>query len=300
MSFSRWYLQKLRTHPSMANLGSALVLMTAGDVMAQGLEHHHIGDEIDVTKDQVVETDNKREVVPRGRRMSLRKYGTHAPIDVYVGSKNDSTKDVHLLVAGDKEIEAKRSTPDVFSRIQNEIAFFDPFRTATMVTWNVVFTTPFFLYLYRVCDRIFVPPTFWTVSARVLVTLVFSVPVNALFFTYGTCVHHTAEWYGLRQDLKLAMLNVGFDETVARDALRTITQFDWSLMWAKVHLKIESELFDTIKKSAAVWVPINAVNFAVVPSHLRPLWMMFFSVFWNCYLSIVQHRDLVLPIPIDD
>jgi hypothetical protein len=283
------------------NLMSALVLMTAGDVMAQGLEHHHIGDTIvDGNTDQVVETDCKQEIAPRGRRMSLRKYGTHDPIEVYVGSKNNGKKDVHLVVAGDKEIDAKPSLPDVFSRIQNEIAFFDPFRTATMVTWNVVFTTPFFLYLYRVCDRIFVPPTFWTVSARVLVTLFVSVPVNALFFTYGTCVHHTAEWYGLRQDLKLAMVNVGFDETVAKDALRTITQFDWPMMWSKVQLKVESELVDTIKKSATVWVPINAVNFAVVPPHLRPLWMMFFSVFWNCYLSIVQHRDLVLPMRIHD
>ena len=300
MSFTRWYVQNLRTSPVRTNLLSALVLMTAGDVMAQGLEHHHIGDKTVDDKDQLVDKDKKPVNAPSVRRMSLRRYGTHEPIENYVGSANNRTKNIHLEVAKDKEIDPKESPRDVLSRIQSEIVFLDPFRIVTMVTWNVVFTTPFFLYLYRVCDRIFAAPTFWTVSGRVLVTLFFSVPVNALFFTYGTCVHHTAEWYVLRQDLMEAMHGVGIDETVAKDAISIITQFDWSMMWAKVRLKIESELFDTIKKSATVWVPINAVNFAVVPPHLRPLWMMFFSVFWNCYLSIVQHRDLVVPVPIHD
>lgn len=274
--------------------------MTAGDVMAQGLEHHHIGDKVVEFKERLVDKNDKQENRLRVRRMSLKRYGTHEPIDKYVKSTDDRTKEVRLVVPGYKETDALESPKDVFSRIQSEVAFLDPFRIVTMVTWNVAFTTPFFLYLYRVCDRIFVPPTFWTVSARVLVTLFFSIPVNAVFFTYGTCVHHTAEWYVIRQDVKQAMQNVGINETVAKDALRVITRFDWSMMWAKVRLKIDSELLDTIKKSASFWVPINAVNFAVVPPPLRPLWMMFFAVFWNCYLSMVQHRDLVVPIPIHD
>ena len=67
------------------------------------------------------------------------------------------------------------------------------------------------------------------------------------------------------------------------------------MMLSVARLKIERELLTTVKSSATVWIPINVINFAVVPPHLRPFGLSFFSVFWNCYLSLVQHRDLPLP-----
>lgn len=58
-----------------------------------------------------------------------------------------------------------------------------------------------------------------------------------------------------------------------------------------VRLKIENELVRTVAASASIWIPINALNFAYVPPHLRPLTLTFFSAFWNCYLSLAQHRE---------
>ena len=289
MGVLRWYLHKLRTSPIRTNLASSLVLMTAGDVMAQGLEHHQLGGKFaghDTPQD-----------VPMVRRLSLRRYGTHVhhqldTNDDVVGARENQGS----LLASTTTMAAPLTARNMLEQIKDEIAFIDPFRVATMVIWNVGFTTPAFLCLYHFCDRIFVKQTPWTVAGRVFVTLLFSVPVNTLFFTYGTCVHHTAEWYALRGELRQEMQELGLEEEMGNDVVGKTTPFDWDMMVSKVQLKIKTELAETIQKSASVWVPINCFNFAMVQPHLRPLTMMFFSVFWNCYLSIVQHRDVVLPI----
>ena len=295
MGVLRWYLHKLRTSPIRANLASSLVLMTAGDVMAQGLEHHHLGGKFaghDTPKD-----------VPMARRLSLRRYGTHGhqqfdtdDDDVVGVTEEPQQSSLLALLRGDTTMGVPLTARNVLEQVQNEIAFIDPFRVATMVIWNVGFTTPAFLCLYHFCDRIFVKQTPWTVAGRVFLTLLFSVPVNTLFFTYGTCVHHTAEWYTLRDELRQEIQDLGLEEEMGTDVVDNSTPFDWDMMFSKVQLKIKTELAETIQKSASVWVPINCFNFAMVQPHLRPLTMMFFSVFWNCYLSIVQHRDVVLPI----
>jgi hypothetical protein len=41
-SILKWYLSHLKTDPMVTNVGSALVLMTTGDFMAQEVELHHL------------------------------------------------------------------------------------------------------------------------------------------------------------------------------------------------------------------------------------------------------------------
>lgn len=65
-------------------------------------------------------------------------------------------------------------------------------------------------------------------------------------------------------------------------------------MVTNAKLKIEAELWPTIVNSAKVWVPAHLVNFTVVPVHFRPVTISVVSIFWNCYLSLVQHRDICL------
>ena len=60
----------------------------------------------------------------------------------------------------------------------------------------------------------------------------------------------------------------------------------------KIKLKLQHELIPTVTNSAKMWIPINAFSFGILPSHLRPFCLSFFSVFWNCYLSLVQYRDI--------
>lgn len=60
----------------------------------------------------------------------------------------------------------------------------------------------------------------------------------------------------------------------------------------KIRRKLEAEFVTTIKISAKFWIPLNFLSFSVVPSHIQPLNLMFFNVFWNCYLSLSQHRTV--------
>ncbi|MBW0479679.1 hypothetical protein O181_019394 [Austropuccinia psidii MF-1] len=51
----------------------------------------------------------------------------------------------------------------------------------------------------------------------------------------------------------------------------------------------------TLFKNWLVFIPLQAVNFTLVPSHLRLLVINASSLFWNCYLSYTNSA----PIPID-
>lgn len=298
-SFVRWYLNKLKTYPIYTNISSALVLMTVGDIMAQGLEHHHLGDSF-AGKGHTADIDED-DTIPRTlkRHISLRRYGTHGrelpPEDVAISVERRQLRDEDDNF---KPINLKAAFQNMYDTLEDELTFLDPFRLTTMVFWNVTVTTPAFMAFYNYCDRLFLgKPTPLTVGTRVIMTLAFSIPINAMFFTYGTCVHHAAAWSVSRDEWNqeigdMATVDKGL-KTEDLSRLSPPPPFDWEAMWSKVHLKVTTELPTTMLNSAGVWVPVNIVNFAFVPPHLRPLLMMVCSVFWNCYLSIVQHRDVV-------
>jgi hypothetical protein len=303
MAFIKWYLKQLREFPIRSNLAASIVLMTMGDLMAQSLERYGIHHK-DVNQERNESKCNLQ------RRHTLHRYGTHSKLILkQYNIKIDSTYDE------EDSRQEKSSEPKVktwllltplssinasYHDLRDRFSWVDFFRLATMVTWNVTFVTPAFLGLYHVSDRIFgLASTFRIVTGRVLLALVFSIPVNTLFFIYGTCIHHSAERFSLRRDLIQALESQveksGEDiPTLATrvDIIETLVPWDWDSMIDKARHKIEADLEETIIRSASLWVPINFFNFAVMPTHLRPLTMMFFSVFWNCYLSIVQHRDL--------
>jgi hypothetical protein len=47
---------------------------------------------------------------------------------------------------------------------------------------------------------------------------------------------------------------------------------------------------DTVMGSISFWCPINFCNFYWTPPQYRILTVSVSAVFWNCYLSIVQHE----------
>jgi Mpv17 / PMP22 family len=299
MAFIKWYLNQLRSFPIRSNLAASLVLMTIGDVMAQSLERHSMY--------QPGENQGKGTLQ---RRHTLHRYGTHTKLilNQYKINIESTYDDEEMKQKATPEAKSNAglylaplsSMNDTYRSLYEKFSSVDFFRLATMVTWNVAFVTPAFLGLYHVSDRIFGhAPTLRVVSGRVLLALFFSIPVNTLFFIYGTCIHHSAERLSLRRDLIQALqAKVGESGeeapnlTQKNNIVETLVPWNWDLMFKKARRKIDADLLDTIIRSASLWVPINFFNFAVMPPHLRPLTMMFFSVFWNCYLSIVQHRDL--------
>jgi hypothetical protein len=254
-SFARWYVSKLHASPWTVNLGSALVLMTAGDVLAQQLEVHGM----DNTKSS---SSNEKELLDRHpQHIHVRRYGT---------TLSSTVSDVSV---------------SILDTIRDEFWFWNPFRTATMAAWSVGAYTPFYIGIYHLYEKYLPKQTPVGIGARVALSFVLSCPINAAFYVYGTAVHHTTEWWSLRQAVQYELRDVGI---LSQD------DFEWDQLWGKAVLKLETELPQTIIASGSCWIPINLFTFTYIPPHLRPLSLMFFSIFWNCYLSLSQHKDLVI------
>jgi hypothetical protein len=283
----------------LSNLGSALVLMTAGDVMAQSIEIRKISEEESLESlshqltTQKVHHDLQRTV-------SFRRYGTISPdvedIQHKLREKHKDKEGALVLLLNDWKEYIKLTS----SNIHDELSSLDYFRTGTMGFWAVAAYTPYYVGLYQLYDR-YLPKkkTPLTVMTRVGLTFVASIPFNATFFCYGSFVHHLTEWTSLLQEWQMKMedsegLSASYTE-IAKEF-----PFDFEMAWCAARLKLENELLNTVIASGAVWIPINILNFSVMPPHLQPLALFFCSAFWNCYLSLAQHRDADLALDADE
>jgi len=54
---------------------------------------------------------------------------------------------------------------------------------------------------------------------------------------------------------------------------------------------LRKEFWPTFKMDITVWPPAQAINFFYLPPAYRVLYISSISLFWNAYLSMVQHRD---------
>lgn len=170
------------------------------------------------------------------------------------------------------------ATPDTWQGLP-----LDGVRTSTMAFWAGAVQAPFFLMLYRLYDRILPTAiTPYAVGSRVALSFVTTIPFTAAFFGYGTFVHHLL----YRQQTE----KVCKEELDISDADERDDSF-WADVADQIQEKWSNDLGATLQTSASVWVPFNAINFSIVPPHLRPLSMMAMSASWNCYLSLVQHKD---------
>jgi hypothetical protein len=313
----KWYISRLKTHPMVTNVGSALVLMTTGDLMAQEIELHNLVEYFSAESTSSKEegghhaaqrfaTSVTTEQQANHPKLSFRRYGTLSPIM----KERRNTKMLEEERKAKMEQEAKEDYneskeeaflfPDMQESLRilarksyTELASLDYFRTGTMAFWGGL-TTPAFITLYRVFDR-YLPRTVTPASVlpRVVLTFLFSVPVNAIFFCYGSFVQHTAQYYSLVQEWQAEMRQLGFRDISLSEVVKDVP-FDQEMAWSTARLKLESEFRQTIITSGSIWIPINIVNFSLVPPHLRPLVLMLCSTFWNCYLSLAQHRDVEL------
>jgi len=272
-----------------ANITSAVLLMTVGDIMAQEIERSYRSEE---------------ELKSREPKLSFRRYGTLSPDVQLLQEEHDKRK---------KELDEKREDyddsvegtflaldhfQDTLEYIRNnlvlEFASLDYFRTATMALWAGAGYGPFFVFLYRLFDR-FLPggSNFRAVAPRVGLALVVSIGVNTAFFIYGSYIHHFAEWLTLIKEWQYELKEMGAEKASFRSIIQEVP-YDFEMARSTARLKLESELWRTTTTSASVWIPINTANFALCPPHLRPLTLMVCSTFWNAYLSIAQHRDATI------
>ena len=277
-AFAKWYITVLKSHPFAANMGTAVVLMSAGDAIAQGIEHsrhHNIIKEVNSSSHAKVKAEGPTPLAisaaPLNRHATLSPHLEVAYCDYGITRLEwESPTAAGVLDA---------TTPDSWQGLP-----LDGVRTSTMAFWAGVVQAPFFLMLYRLYDRILPTAiTPYAVGSRVALSFVTTIPFTAAFFGYGTFVHHLL--YNDHNEI-CKERNISDDDDVGEE-----DNLFWTTVAHQIQEKWSKDLGSTLQTSASVWVPFNAVNFSLVPPHLRPLSMMAMSATWNCYLSLVQHKD---------
>ena len=146
---------------------------------------------------------------------------------------------------------------------------FDLLRMNEMILWSVGFYTPVLYQFYRWMDHRWPKVTPLNVIRKVGGAFLLAAPLNAGFFAYGVAYPYIISTYvtGTRSEIPTEII-----KKEAQD-------------------KINAELINTMKASASLWWPVNALNFALVPGQFRAIWTSAWSVAWSTYLSLVQHRD---------
>ena len=275
-SFAKWYVAKLKAKPFLVNVSSGFFLMSTGDVMAQRVE---------------VWASN------RSQQQQHQKDRHHR--------STKSSKDPQSMNFSAPLLMFLEATDATYRALREEITSFgwDKSRTAKMAAWSFLFT-PVYVGIFKMYDRYLPKKNLPSIAARVCCSFLSSIPINFVFYTYGTSVEHTAEWYEERRQQRTLRLD-------RQQREKTILQTDTSSVFSsetttldvpyrfdklveKTQRKLEAEFVTTIKTSAAFWIPTNFLSFTIVPSHIQPLNLMFLSVFWNCYLSMSQHREVIL------
>jgi hypothetical protein len=248
----------LKARPLQTNVGSAFILMGIGDVAAQKIE-------LNQAPSPILQQPTLQ------RTLSFRYYNSSLP---------DQEEEEEEDVIETRQDIIRERLHDQWRSFNHWTRSLDFFRTCTMAVWAGGFHTPFFVSLFKVYDRY---PM--NVPMRVCCTFLASIPTNALFFVYGSFVQHVTNWIALIRAWKAEV-----KEATLVDILVDVP-FDVEMIVAKTRLKLDNEFYRVMVVSAGVWIPINIVNFSLMPPHLRPLTLMVCSVFWNCYLSLAQHRD---------
>lgn len=269
------YLERLKTHPLSTNATTSGFLMIIGDIIAQKIEAQEQTTEAAEQHEKLCVIGQLDPSVKVQRRVSLRRYLSQDP--------NGKVREFsHVPSHPDNEPTTGLNS----QRLREEVQNIDFVRSATMAGFGAAVATPGYMLLWRWADRMFPQKTALTVLYKVVLSALYSVPNNLMFFLYGTSVHYTIEYIGdyARKRKEMALDSEELD----------LPPYDIKQMLHNCKQKLDAEFQTTIINSLKVWPLANGINFAVMPSHMRPVFMNCISVCWNCYMSIVQHRDIII------
>lgn len=260
-SFAKWYVAKLKAKPFLVNVSSGFLLMSTGDVLAQRVE---------------VRKHSQQEV--------LETTSIQSTIDEPQTSSTSSVESMFL-----------EATDTIYRTLREEIDSFgwDKSRTAKMAAWSILFT-PFYLGIFKMYDRYLPKKNLPSIAGRVACSFLSSIPINFAFYSYGNFIEHTVEWYEERKEQRAIMMLSQKQEQPNGNHEMVDVPYRFDKLVERTQRKLEAEFVTTIKTSATFWIPLNFLSFSVVPAHIQPLNLMFFTVFWNCYLSMSQHREVIL------
>ena len=128
-------------------------------------------------------------------------------------------------------------------------------RTAIMVGWASMLSSPFWTWWYRLMHKRYAGRHLAAVAA----TQAISPPFNCCLFAVVTTAEHA-----IRPD--------------ARERAHELP--------ADIYEKLRTRLPATLIASASVWPLFNYVNFALTPLHLRTVTASGAALLWNVFLSL--------------
>eukprot|EP01121_Diplochlamys_sp_Union-15-3_P003421 TRINITY_DN1328_c0_g1_i4.p1 TRINITY_DN1328_c0_g1~~TRINITY_DN1328_c0_g1_i4.p1 ORF type:complete len:203 (+),score=22.46 TRINITY_DN1328_c0_g1_i4:40-648(+) len=93
---------------------------------------------------------------------------------------------------------------------------------------------------------------------------------------------------------KLVWIQLFLDEIIFGPIYLVIYYYVMGIMngtLKNVPKKIKRELIPTAIESLKVWVPVQYINFKLVPPHLRVLFGNLVALGWNAYFSIISNKN---------
>mmetsp|Transcript_4913 Transcript_4913/g.10044 ORF Transcript_4913/g.10044 Transcript_4913/m.10044 type:complete len:344 (+) Transcript_4913:124-1155(+) len=295
-SFARWYVAKLKAQPLLVNVSSGFLLMSTGDVLAQRIE-------VGAREEGEPSTKQQHHQQQQQQQQQLIKVVDASSLSSPASSSGTPGAMFLKVSDFDSARQYQCQYQSFRDKIEDEIASFgwDKSRTAKMAAWSILFT-PFYVGIFKLYDRYLPKKNLPSIAARVGCSFLSSIPINFAFYAYGTFVQHTADWYRERREQRALQLERQQQRprktrqppptTTATTQNSVGVSYRFDQLIEKTRRKLEAEFVTTIKTSAQFWIPLNFLSFSVVPSHIQPLNLMFFNVFWNCYLSLSQHRKV--------
>lgn len=159
-----------------------------------------------------------------------------------------------VMAAGDAASQLLVSPPGTKVNLQ---------RNLTSATYNGMVSPAFYMW-YRTMDRMIPGTTARTLVPKVLLSQIVTTGLNNPFFL-AWC-HHIEAW-----------VDGGFAQ-------------DWSIVRSNTAAHALRALPNIYGSSMLFWLPVTTASYALVPDHLRVLWVSSCSVLWGGFVSHVAHR----------
>jgi len=145
----------------------------------------------------------------------------------------------------------------------------DKIRSAKMISWSVLGFVPINFFSYRTIERVLpdrVPQSMARSAFKGIVAFLPATVINPIFFAYTAALEACLEARSKQQ-------------RVDTDQIRRT-----------VERRYREDLVGVLQASAYTWLPVNIVNFCLMPPAYRIIVTSTVSTVWNGYLSLVNHK----------
>jgi hypothetical protein len=119
-------------------------------------------------------------------------------------------------------------------------------------------------------------------------------------FVAGVCGHFWFKWldiaFGCRVSMSSAARKTVVDQLISSPP-EILVFFAWAKYTqqadtAELHEKLSDDYFKVLSANYLVWIPLQSLNFLVVPERHRVLVSNLASVLWTSFLSFSVHNSL--------